>query len=265
MKTCTTGVTNETIISEKLELMNEQKMCFENFLLKLKSHISSYCQIPVSLPSKQLIDIINRAKKWFYKHYEYSVEEGYLYLNSALYETDLFKRSRSVLLPDEIYSVYGVHKLGNSQRVLGHDSQTYSNSYFSFGNESTFEDLMSYVVGEKYSSLRQDILSHKYTAFSFNNLTHRIRFAGEKPKSDIVLEVYKTINDCELFNDEIFFRYVSATAFKDIGRILSTFEYQLPGNITLNHDSISSYGIDELEKIETEIREDESSDWFFSN
>jgi len=205
----------------KLSLINENKMCFEAFILRIKDEISISCSMPIKLPTKNLLSIIDRSKEWFYKNYEYSVEEGYLYIDKALFETDQFLTDRS------------------------------------------FEDLMSYVAAEKYSSMRQQVLSKKYTGFSFNNLSHKFRIAGETPDTGIVLEVYKVIPDCNLFQDEVFFRYVVAQAQKNIALVLGIFAYNLPGNITINYDLISSMGTEAIDKIETEIKEQEGTDYFF--
>lgn len=247
----------------KLSLINENKMCFEAFILRIKDEISISCSMPIKLPTKNLLSIIDRSKEWFYKNYEYSVEEGYLYIDKALFETDQFLTDRSIVLPKDIYSVYGLHKVNYQNFDMGKDFVRYSNTYVNYGVEHSFEDLMSYVAAEKYSSMRQQVLSKKYTGFSFNNLSHKFRIAGETPDTGIVLEVYKVIPDCNLFQDEVFFRYVVAQAQKNIALVLGIFAYNLPGNITINYDLISSMGTEAIDKIETEIKEQEGTDYFF--
>lgn len=250
---------------ETLKLLNEQKMCLESFLLKVKDELTVSCSIPVKIPDRNLLNIIERSKEWFYKHYEYSMEEGYLFIDRALYETEQFKKDKSILIPKDIYSIHGVHRVDYKYFDIGKDFIRYSNTYVSYGIESTFEDLMGYVAAEKYNSLRSDILTKKWVAHSFNNLTHKFIMKGQVLDADLVLEVYRIIPDCELFSDELFFRYVVAKAQKNIALILGMFAYNLPGNITINYDLIQSMGTDELEKIETEIKEDESADWFYTS
>ena len=45
---------------------------------------------------------------------------------------------------------------------------------------------------------------------------------------------------------------------------MGTFNYNLPGNITINYDLINSEGQDELSSIVEEIKGDEGVDYFFT-
>ena len=55
--------------------------------------------------------------------------------------------------------------------------------------------------------------------------------------------------DNKLYTDEIFFRYVVANIKMAIGRMIMTFGYALPGNVTINGDMIKDDGLTELEGI----------------
>jgi len=86
---------------------------------------------------------------------------------------------------------------------------------------------------------------------------------GDTPKGDVILEVYETIPDCALYDDEIFFRYISAKIKQSLGAKLGIFKFALPGNVDFDYDAIKSMGDEELEKIEEEIKGDEGVDWMF--
>ena len=51
--------------------------CLNDFLTEIADEITGACMLPVNLPQKEVINIINRAKKWMYKKYEDSVRENY--------------------------------------------------------------------------------------------------------------------------------------------------------------------------------------------
>lgn len=258
--------TNEeikAINNANLLAFNEQKMCHQTFLLKIKDELTISCSIPVKIPDRNIINMIGRSKEWFYKHYEYSVEDAYLFVDQSMFDTDQYEKERSITLPKDIYSVFGVHKVGLGFTNIAKDNfVNYSNSYITIGNEGTTEDLMGYVIAEKYGSMREDLLTDKFTAFSFNNLTHKFRLAGETPSTALVLKVYKVISDCDLFSDELFFRYVVAHAQKNIATVLGMFGYVLPGNISINYDLIKALGEDEIAKIEEQVKAEEGTDWF---
>ena len=54
--------------------------CLNDFLTEIADEITGACMLPVNLPQKEVINIINRAKKWMYKKYEDSVRENYCHI-----------------------------------------------------------------------------------------------------------------------------------------------------------------------------------------
>ena len=76
-----------------------------------------------------------------------------------------------------------------------------------------------------------------------------------------ILEVYETIPECALFEDEAFFRYCAAKIKVSLGQKLSIFGFALPGNIQVNADAIQGLGEAELEAVIEEIKGDEGVDW----
>ena len=49
-----------------------------------------------------------------------------------------------------------------------------------------------------------------------------------------------------------------------MARILGTFSFNLPGNITINYDLISGEGREEVDRVVEEIKNDEGVDYFFT-
>ena len=43
--------------------------CANDFLNQLADDITGSCMIPMNLPKKEVYNIVQRAKKWFYKNY----------------------------------------------------------------------------------------------------------------------------------------------------------------------------------------------------
>jgi uncharacterized protein with von Willebrand factor type A (vWA) domain len=84
---------------------------------------------------------------------------------------------------------------------------------------------------------------------------------GETPKRDVICEVYETIPECALFEDEAFFRYCAAKIKISLGQKLGIFGFTLPGNIQVNPDAIQGLGETELDKVIEEIKSDEGTDW----
>lgn len=255
--------------------------CINNFRNEIASHVTGACMIPMNLPESEVTNIIKRAKKWFYKNYEYSMVENFMYIPKEVFETDQFKRRRALTLPDgsqsiigggEVFSVYGVFERGHAGygTSITFEQGDFDMERMLYGALSgggsqvaaAMENLQYYVINQSAFELTRQILENPIS-FHYSQLTHELKFTGQTPKTDIFLEVYETIPDCALFGDEIFFRYVAAKVMISLGQKLAIFGYNLPGNITVNADVIQGMGQEELDKVIEEIKGDEGVDWMF--
>lgn len=241
---------------------NEKKICLESFILRVKDEVSVSCSLPVKIPDKNLLNIIEQCKRWFYEHYEYSVEEAYLYVKNAAFTSAVFKSTNGIVLPNEVFSVYGVHKVGGDIASMW-DYIKLGSTYPINTTKDFAEDLMGFVITEGYLSLRNKMLANKYVRWSYNELTHNFKIHGEIPREDIVLEVYKIIPDCALFQNGKFFDYVVAKTHKNIAKVLGLFTYNLPGGVSINFDLIQSMGQETIDRLEEEIKSAEGTNWFF--
>ena len=259
--------------------------CLNSFLDEVASYVTGACMIPMNLPKSEVHNITKRAKKWFYKNYEYSVTENFLHIPHDVFSTDHFRNRRALTLPDgtttlpdgsivpstggEVYSVYGVFEEGSG---FGTNSITFSTGDFDMermlygglyggaGVAKGMENLQYYVINQSAFEMTRQITENPLS-FHYSQQTHELKFTGDTPKKGVILEIYETIPDCALFEDEAFFRYVSAKVMISLGQKLAIFGYNLPGNITVNADVIQSMGTEELDKIIEEIKGDEGVDW----
>jgi len=258
--------------------------CLNAFLEEIGDEITGACMIPIQLPQKEVINIIKRAKKWFYKKYEYAVKENYYYIPNSVFETDYFKATRTLTMPGpdpitgggEVYSIYGLYDLasGFNSAAGGMDIRFQSGSDFALekmlfrrmfngaGMSEAAEELQYYVLNASMVDMSRMILENPIS-YNYSQLTGDLKIMGDTPRGDVILELYETIPDCALFNDEIFFRYVSAKIKQSLGAKLGIFKFALPGNVEFDYDAIKSMGDEELSAIEEEINDDEGVDWMF--
>mgnify|MGYP000489118802 CR=1 FL=1 len=255
--------------------------CTNDFLNLLADDITGSCMIPMNLPRAEVYNIIKRAKKWFYKNYEYSMTENFLYIPLEAFQSEHFKNRRALTMPgenpatggNEVYSIYAVAMVGS--RYGAGSSITFTTGDFDIqralfgslysGGSSVVEgaeNLQYYVINESFFDMARQILENPLS-FHYSQQTHELKFTGQKPNKTVILEIYETIPDCALFGDEIFFRYVAAKVKVSLGQKLAIFGYNLPGNITINADVIQSMGQEELDKVIEEIKTDEGTDWMF--
>lgn len=261
----------------------ESGKCLDQFIKDINSHITGACMIPMKLPKKEVVNIIERAKEWFYKHYEDSVMENYYIIDHRMFNNPHFKKSRRITLPDKMGNgsgrIYSVNKVAVSgEQIVGGMSSIIKSPDSDFNTDKVMlgstgrgtdtvsqgSDLLYYVVNEKLFDLARQILLNM-VSFRYSRLNRQLLIKGETPRNNIILEVLETIDDCSLYSDEIFFRYVAAQVKKAIGTMIMMFGFDMPGNVTLNGDMIRDDAQSELDEITEEIKNDDTADWFFTS
>ena len=268
--------------------------CLEELIQEINDELTVACQIPFTVPKRELARIIDRAKKYFYKIYEDSVQEMYIALPGETFRKQSFRRgiedepeeetlskkdlrsTRGVVnMPNTVFSVNAVYEIGGFSGEDGGfgamsfvagdpdfslDKFIYSDMY---GAGIGSENLMYYVINEKFIDSARQVLQAQI-GYTYNRLTKKFRFTGRLPVASVIFQIYSTIPDCALFQDEAFIRYCIAKAKIQLSRILGTFNFNLPGNITINYDLVMSEGQEELAAVVEEIKGDEGVDYFFT-
>lgn len=250
---------------------NEQPgMTQDEFISLVQQELSVACALPFTVPLPEIQRIIKFSAEWFYKKYEDAVEERYVIIPRTAFSTPEFKKSRTVQLPDCVFSVFGLKKL---REDFG---RTYSfDGTGDFGIERLFlsdsvsigqgtENMMYYVLNLSWLDLSSHIINHTIS-YNYNRSSHKLFFGGETPNRDCVAQAYLKLPFEYLMKDEVFYRYVVAKCKVQLSRILGTFNFNLPGNIQINYDLIRSEGQDEITKIEEEIKADEGMDFFLTS
>ena len=266
--------------------------CLDELVQEINDELTIACQIPFTVPKKELARIIDRAKKYFYKIYEDSVEEMYIALPKTAFLKKEFKEGISqnndpltkqnlksprgvVEMPKTVYAVNAVYEIGGfAGEDGGFGARSFSAGDVDFSIDKFIysdvygagigsENLMYYVINSKFIDNTRQVLQAQI-GYTYNRLTRKFRFTGELPDNDVIFQVFTTIPDCDLFEDEAFIRYVIAKAKIQLSRILGTFNFNLPGDITINYDLVMNEGTEELETLIEEIKGDEGVDYFFT-
>jgi hypothetical protein len=249
---------------------DKQPTTMDEFIGLVQQEISVACALPFTVPVKEIERVIKFAADWFYKKYEDSVEERYFVIPLDAFKTEEYKKSRTVKLPDCVFSVFSVKKLKEDfGRTFSFDGTG------DFGIERLFlsdsvsigqgtENMMYYVLNLSWLDLSSHIINHTIS-FNYNRSSHKLFVGGQTPDRDCVAHGYIKLPFEHLMNDEIFYRYVVAKCKMQLSRILGTFAFNLPGNITINFDLIRTEGQEELQKIEEEIKGEEGMDFFFTS
>lgn len=245
-------------------------MTNDEFIANVQQELSVACALPFTVPILEINRIIKYSADWFYKKYEDAVEERYYFITTELFKQTQFKTDRTVTMPDCVFSVWQLKKLKEDfARSMSFDGTA------DFGIERLFlsdsvslgqgtENLMYYTLNMYWMDVASHIINHTIS-FNYNRNSHRLFIGGETPNRDCVAMCYAKIPLEHLMNDEIFYRYVVAKCKVQLSRILGTFDFNLPGGIKINYDLIRDEGKEEIEKIETEVKEEEGMDFFFTS
>ena len=242
----------------------------DEFIALVQQELSVACSLPFTVPVTEIQRIIKFSADWFYKKYEDAVEERYYFISTKSFQSEQFKRERTVTMPDCVFSVWQLKKLKEDfSRMMSFDGTA------DFGIERLFlsdsvsigqgtENLMYYTLNLYWLDVASHIINHTIS-YNYNRNSKRLFIAGQTPDRDCVAMCYVKVPMEHLMKDEIFYRYVVAKCKIQLSRILGTFNFNLPGNIQINYDLIRSEGQDEITKIEEEIKGEEGMDFFFTS
>lgn len=268
----------------------EEVECLNDFIESIQAEMSVNCSLPFNIPAESITQLTKNAKQLFFKMYEDAHEEMFI----AIPREEIMKKQfghgvaqmkeegdKSVLkdrrgtykLPEGVISVVGVYEIGGwsgeagwNSGLLGKTSGDISlhrmvyQSVYDRTMAISADNTMYYICTEAFLDMSRQIFQNMIS-FRYNRLTNNLRFLGELPKEDVVLDVLVRVPDCDLYNDEMFRRYVIADCKNQLGRILNAFSYQLPGNISINSEAIANEGNAEKEAIIQELK-DMSGAWY---
>lgn len=275
---------------------NESQACLADFIERVNNQMTVNCQLPFRIPNAGVAQIVQEAKKWFYSNYEDALEELYITAPASVFwgndfkyglynrdgmdgneikKSETKKERGTIVMPENVYSVIRVFQLmgfageaGWGGSRIDADNRDFSvrrmfTSYMYSDRVSQAADNLTYWTINWYFFDQSRQMLQPMNSFKYNRLSRRLRFTGELPTYTCVFNVLCTVPDCNLFEDDLFFRYVVAQCMRQMGRILGTFQFNLPGNIGINYDNYMSWGNEELQNIKDEIEQNRKSVAYF--
>ena len=247
---------------------------------EIKDEISNSCALPYNLNDQEIKRIIKKSRRYFYDNYQYAVEDKIFVLGKQLFSTPSFRATRQVQLPECVVSIYDVRQV-NGSGLSGTPDKDFGDSKL-LGSElmlSPFagDNLVYRTVLYSFFDLAKAYLLESY-AFSYNKNTKRLTILGRDPNRtattngssgmtnwdgvDVGVRAYIAIPEESLYDDELFIRWCYAEAKINIGRLLGTFEYNLPGGVRVNYANIQSLGKEEKAEILAQINSENTPSWF---
>lgn len=241
-------------------------------LMKLVTdNISAGCQMPVQFNEKIFNNEVDLAINYFKDNWDRAHQASLMLLSQRAFETPEFKSHRIVRLPDCISAVYGVLEFSS----LGLLPSFYYYPFIDgviFGDQDyshPSEAMLFTVVNLSYLDFTRQF-SLLDVQFDFNPNTHLLEILGRTPNGrgditkDVLLRVYVTIPEGDLFEDSYFQRYIIARSKIQAGRSLAFFDFTLMNNVKLNTSVLLDEGREELEEVKEEMKKWIQPDYFLT-
>jgi hypothetical protein len=220
--------------------------------------------LPSQLQPTEIERLIDQSSVWFYENYREAVEMQYYIMAVGEFRRPEFKATRTVTMPECVVSVFEVKEitgaglLGTIDRDFADNKLVASEIYLS---PFTGDGLVFRTAQYQFFDLTRAFFL-EWIRYDFNRRTRKVKILGREPRQDVFFNTYVKIPDDKLYEDYYFFRYVTAKSKVSLGRMLSFFDYNLMGGIKVNAGDIKAEGEAEIEKIEQEIKDQDSADYF---
>lgn len=244
------------------------------FIQRIIQELTQSCALNLPIPESAIPPIILQAAQYFWQNDDRCVEERWYCLPNS--EIKKLGPNCIAKLPSQIISVFGVFKTTSNfnYAAMGDFSlerMILNNSALAAGAGGSLSDVFGSGTGynltdvtaalyevETYKALFDSPLTYNYNQFS-NNLI----ILGSLGYSDLILQTWQRCKIQDLYKDYYFFRFCVCLCLKSMSTIMGTFEFKLPGGVTLNYQRFEDRANDELQEIKEWINKNHSADYFF--
>jgi hypothetical protein len=219
--------------------------------------------LPYSLPEKEVKRIIANDTRFFWDNWRYAVESRYLLLPQEVFSNPTFKKFRQIQLPDCVQFVVEF-KEAKGGSIFATIDRDFAEQKF-IGSEIYLtpfigESIMYRTVIFSFLDLTRSMMIDTI-AYDYNKNTKLLGVVGRTPATSAVLKIWKKIEPEKLYQDEMFQRYVRAHAKVRLAHMLQTFNYTLPGDVTVNYQNIVTTAEKEMDAVVAMMKGENTSDW----
>lgn len=250
------------------------------FIQRIIQEITKSCALPLALPADSIPPIILQAAMHFWENDDLSIEERYYCLLNK--DFNRCGPNLTVRLPEQIISVFGVYKLTDSfnygvmgdfslERMVmnstgmlaglgGSMSAGYGAGTFNSGYGYTLSDL----TASLYEIATFKAMFNAPVTYNYNQYSKQLVVLGDIGSSNLVLQTFQRCKVQDLYNNYQFFRYCVCLAKQSLSTIYGTFEFKLPGGVTINYSKFEDSATAEMDKIDEWIAGHHSPGYFIN-
>lgn len=213
------------------------------------------------LPLTEIRRLIEtKAQDEFYRAHPFSTQKAYYYINKEIMLTEEFTRYKSVLMPDDVQHITWLWEVNDKSLIsiglntpnlsinMGVSNQPYLQSFV-----STIGDIGVYkVVLDSFSDMLNQ-LSKQTVKHDYNEPSRRLNILGGF-KNNLICEAEVRIEKEYLYADVDFVEYCTGLSLRQLGMMLTRYDYTLAGNVKMNGDQIKTEGSERIEKVLEKIK-----------
>ena len=244
------------------------------FIQRIIQELTQSCALNLPIPASAIPPLILQAAQYFWDNCDQAIEERYYCLPNSQFRK--CGPNSLVKLPPQIISVFGVYKTTNqySYGVMGDFSlerMILNNSALASGSGGSLSDVfgsgagynLTDVTAALYEVSTYEAMFDAPLTFNYNQYSNELIILGALGSSDLILQVFKRCKIQDLYKSYYFFRYCVCLGLRSMATIMGTFEFKLPGGITINYSVWREQAEQEMEKIDEWINKNHASDYFF--
>lgn len=259
----------ETINNNAIDIETVDVM----FIQRVLNEVQVSCALPLQIPIQSVQSYIVQAAQWFWEMDDSACEErSYEIYNGDIHKCD--KLNKIIKLPPQIVGVHGVFKTSSKYGgVMGDFSlerimmSNYTFSYGSVYGGSMYAGSSGWNLTDVTSNLYElstyDQLLDTPLTYNYNRYSNELVLLGDLGNSNLVINVMQKCKIRDLYKNYWFFRYCVCLVKRGLSTIYGTFEFKLPGGVTINYDKFASDAKDEMDEIKEYMEKNRAADYFF--
>lgn len=245
------------------------------FIQRIIQELTQSCALPLPIPANAIPPLILQAAQHFWENDDLSVEERYFCLPNS--EFKKCGANNIAKLPQQVVSVFGVYKTTDnwSFGALGDFSlerMIMNQSALASGVGGQLTDVFGSGTGYNLTDVTAalyEVSTYKSMfdvplTFNYNQYSNDLIILGALGSSDLILQCFVRCKIQDLYKNYNFFRYCVCLGMRSMATIMGTFEFKLPGGVTINVSQFADRANEEMQQIDEWINKNHSADYFFN-
>lgn len=247
-----------------------------NFIQRIIQELTQSCALNVPIPASAIPPLILQAAQYFWQNDDQACQHKWFCLPNR--QIKKCGPNNIVKLPPQILSVVGVYKTNPSFNygVMGDFSlerMILNNSALASGIGGSLSDVFGSGTGYNLTDVMAalyEVDTYKYMfdsplTYDYNEFSNDLVIQGALGNADVILDVFQRIRIQDLYKNYYFFRYCVCLGLRSMATIMGTFEFKLPGGITLNYQIWRDMANEEMQQIHEWLMANHSPGYFYNS